>query len=1191
MAHVMNVLPLDDPYIGSIEWGGYVWTNSDVFRDPVTIGYFLSNDVSTWTSIEGNAVAVALQSWANVANISFVQVSSAADADLIEHSVPGSVLDGDYGEHGTPGDAFQTTNQYDGSILLGGNTYAHGYFNFEAFGWDYSDPNGGLNVGGEGYWTLIHELGHGLGLAHPHDDGGGSTIFPGVTDTWVTGDNGLNQGIWTVMSYIATDDPSSAHTNHTGTDRWFDSGGNDVANYGYFAGPMAYDIAAIQDLYGANGNFHNGSDTYWLPDQNALGTYWTCIWDTGGSDSIAYGGSRSVTINLTAATLDNSPTGGGVISSASGIHGGYTIAKGVVIENAYGGSGSDTLTGNFADNILNGGAGADTMTGGGGNDRYYVDNVGDTVIENGGGADWVYTSLTSYALGANVENLSDVGYFSADFAGYGNSLNNIIQSYHGDDYLDGGAGADTLQGYNGDDTYVIDNAGDVVLESVSSGTDQVNCYLTSYTLAANVENLNYIGPSTTGFSGTGNALNNTIWGWNGADYLDGGIGADILYGYNGDDTFYVDNIGDAVVENANQGTDWVVCYLSSYTLGANVENLNYLGPSTTGFTGTGNSLNNTILGWNGADRLDGGIGADTMRGYDGDDLFYVDNIGDAALENANEGTDTIVTTLTSYTLAANIENLTYNGSGGFSGTGNGLDNAITGSAVNDVLVGAGGNDTLLGGLGADNMTGGTGNDNYFVDNGGDAVTENVGEGSDTVYASISYTLTANVETLVQQGGADLQGYGNTLANTLIGNSGNNLLNGGIGADGMQGGAGNDTYFVDNVGDGVVESAGAGNDTVFSTVNFTLSANVETLILQGSADLQGYGNSLVNTLYGNAGSNLLSGGVGADLMVGGAGNDTYFVDNIADSAFESAGAGNDTVFSTANYALAADIESLILQGGANLQAYGNNQANTIYGNSGNNLINGAGGIDLMVGGGGNDTYFVDDSSDSCFENAAAGNDTAYSTVNYGLAADVEALVLQGSADLQGYGNNTGNSIYGNSGNNLINGGGGADTMVGGAGNDTYFVDNIGDGIVENANAGTDAVFAGVSYALSANVETLVLQGAGNIDGIGNTLNNSVFGNSGANTLDGGAGADQLTGNLGNDIFVFHVGQANGDTIVDFAGNGAAAGDQLSFFGYGPSATFTNVDATHWQVSYAGGAAHELITFMNGAAVDHTDVLFA
>jgi Ca2+-binding RTX toxin-like protein len=307
--------------------------------------------------------------------------------------------------------------------------------------------------------------------------------------------------------------------------------------------------------------------------------------------------------------------------------------------------------------------------------------------------------------------------------------------------------------------------------------------------------------------------------------------------------------------------------------------------------------------------------------------------------------------------------------------------------------------------------------------------------------------------------------------------------------------------------------------------------------------------------------------------------------------ESAGAGNDTVFSTVNFTLSANVETLILQGSADLQGYGNSLVNTLYGNAGSNLLSGGVGADLMVGGAGNDTYFVDNIADSAFESAGAGNDTVFSTANYALAADIESLILQGGANLQAYGNNQANTIYGNSGNNLINGGGGADTMVGGAGNDTYFVDNIGDGIVENANAGTDAVFAGVSYALSANVETLVLQGAGNIDGIGNTLNNSVFGNSGANTLDGGAGADQLTGNLGNDIFVFHVGQANGDTIVDFAGNGAAAGDQLSFFGYGPSATFTNVDATHWQVSYAGGAAHELITFMNGAAVDHTDVLFA
>jgi Ca2+-binding RTX toxin-like protein len=135
-----------------------------------------------------------------------------------------------------------------------------------------------------------------------------------------------------------------------------------------------------------------------------------------------------------------------------------------------------------------------------------------------------------------------------------------------------------------------------------------------------------------------------------------------------------------------------------------------------------------------------------------------------------------------------------------------------------------------------------------------------------------------------------------------------------------------------------------------------------------------------------------------------------------------------------------------------------------------------------------------------------------------------------------------------------------------------------------------VFATVSHTLTPNVETLVLQGAGNLAGTGNGLANSIFGNSGDNMLDGGAGADVLTGNAGNDTFVFHAGEANGNVVVDFAGNGAAAGDSLQFVGYGPGATFTNIDATHWQVNYNGGASHEVITVMNGASIDPTDVLF-
>ena len=107
---------------------------------------------------------------------------------------------------------------------------------------------------------------------------------------------------------------------------------------------------------------------------------------------------------------------------------------------------------------------------------------------------------------------------------------------------------------------------------------------------------------------------------------------------------------------------------------------------------------------------------------------------------------------------------------------------------------------------------------------------------------------------------------------------------------------------------------------------------------------------------------------------------------------------------------------------------------------------------------------------------------------------------------------------------------------------------------------------------------MLQGSADLSGTGNALANSIFGNSGNNTLDGQGGADILTGNAGNDTFVFNVGQANGDTVVDFAGNGAAAGDSLLFVGYGAGASFTNIDATHWQVNYNGGASHDVITFM-------------
>ena len=326
----------------------------------------------------------------------------------------------------------------------------------------------------------------------------------------------------------------------------------------------------------------------------------------------------------------------------------------------------------------------------------------------------------------------------------------------------------------------------------------------------------------------------------------------------------------------------------------------------------------------------------------------------------------------------------------------------------------------------------------------------------------------------------------------------------------------------------------------------------------------------------------------------AGSDSYFVDNSGDVVIENANDGNDAVYASIDYRLGANVEYLVLQGGA-VQGYGNSSSNAIVGNTGNNLLNGEGGADAMYGGAGNDVYFVDDAGDVVIENANEGNDTVYASIDYGLTANVDNLILQGSANLQAYGNNGVNALFGNSGNNILNGEGGADHMFGGAGNDVYVVDNVGDLVVEAVGAGNDTVYASVNYALTANVDNLILQEGSAVQATGNSGVNAIFGNSGNNTLDGGGGADVLIGGAGNDTFVFNVGQANGDTIIDFAGNGAGVGDSLTFVGFGTAAqgaTLTQIGASNqWLIHSGIGGADETITLLNGATVDASDVLFA
>jgi Ca2+-binding RTX toxin-like protein len=324
----------------------------------------------------------------------------------------------------------------------------------------------------------------------------------------------------------------------------------------------------------------------------------------------------------------------------------------------------------------------------------------------------------------------------------------------------------------------------------------------------------------------------------------------------------------------------------------------------------------------------------------------------------------------------------------YGGSGNDFIRAQNGD---DLIHGEDGNDILDGGSGVDTMFGGKGKDTYFVDSSEDVVSEEGGDGTDTVKSKVDFVLGSGLENLwLSKGSAATTGTGNELRNMIVGNEKDNLIDGKGNNDNLMGGSGDDTMYGGeghdklHGNDGADEMfGGAGNDKLHGGTgnDITYGGSGNDILCPGVGD---------DTMYGGDGNDLLSGNLGADVAYGGDGNDTYKVSDASDTIIEFEGEGHDVVHATADVVLSEHVEDLVFMSSGNFVGTGNSGANRITGNSGNDLLSGAGGNDYLNGKQGNDVLSGD-----------GGND----------------------------------KVHGDSGNDLLSGGVGADTLSGGSGSDT------------------------------------------------------------------------------------------------------------------------------------------------------------
>jgi serralysin len=529
----------------------------------------------------------------------------------------------------------------------------------------------GTTINSYAFQSYIHEIGHALGLGHGGNYNGNANYSSDalyLNDSWAT----------TIMSYFSqTENTYFANLGFTRQ---------------YVVSPLVADIISVNAMYGTPSTTRTGDTQYGFGNTSGRAIYDAvanpsvtyAVVDNGGVDTLNYSGfSTNQRINLNAEAF----------SDIGGRVGNVTIARGSLIENAVGGSGNDTLYGNAAANVLTGNNGNDILLGGDGNDT----------LDGGAGA-------------------------------------NVLVGGNGNDTLIVSGSGNELSGGAGDDIYIVGSGSDTIVEVIGGGADEVRTSFGVLTLATNVETLTYTGGAVS-FLGIGNAGDNLITGGTGRDELfgrdgndtltDGGGGVgneDTLLGGLGNDIYIVTVRGDSTIELPGEGLDEVRTAFSVYGLQANIDNLTFTDNGTHG-AGVGNILNNILIGGTGTDDLFGREGNDTLRGgagaantllgQEGDDLYIVDAVGDSVVEFAGQGTDSVLTSLSVFTLPTNVENLAVLAGTAFTGIGNASDNSLTGSSASDFLSGLDGNDIIQGGGGGDTLLGGNGADQFrYVGNDG-----------------------------------------------------------------------------------------------------------------------------------------------------------------------------------------------------------------------------------------------------------------------------------------------------------------------------------------------------------------------------------------------------------------------------------------------------------------------------------------